>query len=142
MPQDGLVRHDVSLPTGGRWLDLDLAHPRISELLADLIPEWGLLRSNFLAEGAPVGYLEHEGGIYLGFRGADLNSGGVPEELIAVRAWCSGDLVVTAAAPCYPLDSGHGGTDRVRLRSGRWAEFAIRHCQALGLSLSAARERV
>ena len=97
MPKDGLVRHDVILPSGGRWLDLDLAHPGIGEFLAELVPEWELLRSNFLAEGAPVGYLEHEGGIFLAFRGADLNPGGVPEELIAVRAWCSTGLTVTAA---------------------------------------------
>lgn len=97
MPKDGLVRHDVKLPSGGRWLDLNLAHPGISEFLVDLIPEWDLLRSNFLAEGAPVGYLEHENGIFLAFRGADLNPGGIPEELIAVRAWCSKELIVTSS---------------------------------------------
>jgi zinc transporter len=97
MPKDGLIRHDVTLPSGGRWLDLNLANPGISEFLAGIIPNWSLLRSNFLADGSPVGYLEHEDGIFLAFRGADLNPGGIPENLIAVRTWCNKSLVVTAS---------------------------------------------
>jgi zinc transporter len=97
MSEEGLIRHDVSLPAGGRWLDLNLGHPDLGSFLDDLIPDWALLKSNFLAEGAPVGYFEHGEGIFMAFRGADLNPGGVPENLIAVRAWCSKTLVVTAS---------------------------------------------
>lgn len=91
------VRHDLPFGGGCRWLDVDLAQPEVDSVLCEAIPDWDHLRSNFMAEGAPVGYLEHEGGLYLAFRGADLNPGGVPENLVAVRAWFDGKTVVTAS---------------------------------------------
>ena len=42
-------------------------------------------------------HLEHEGGLYLAFRGADLNPGGTPENMVAVRAWFNDKLVITAS---------------------------------------------
>lgn len=97
MNTSSLVRHEVTLPSGLRWVDLDLGDAAIGDFLCELIPAFDLLRHNFLAEGAPVGYLEHEEGVFLAFRGADLSPDGTPEELIAVRAWCSRDLIVTAS---------------------------------------------
>lgn len=97
MSDSSPLRHDLTFGDGCRWLDLDLAHEGVDTFLAGIIPDWDLLRSNFLTEGAPVGYLEHEGGLYLAFRGADLNPGGKPEDLVAVRAWSDAKTIVTAA---------------------------------------------
>ena len=97
MSDSSPVRHDLSFAEGCRWLDVDLAHEGVDALLAEIVPGWEQLRSNFLSDGAPVGYLEHEQGLYLAFRGADLNAGGTPEDLVAVRAWSDAKTIVTAS---------------------------------------------
>lgn len=97
MSDSSPVRHDLTFADGCRWLDVDLGHAEVDSFLCGVIPNWDMLRSNFLAEGAPVGYLEHEGGLYLAFRGADLHPEGSPENMIAVRAWADAKRIVTAS---------------------------------------------
>jgi len=97
MSKRSCVRFDVSIENGVRWVDLDIGHDDFAGHAHRLIPNWPEFEANFSSEIPPVGYVEHSGGLFLSFRGADYNSGKPTEDMVVVRAWCSETLLVTAS---------------------------------------------